>query len=101
LFSFIPVWQQGDQIGRNFPFRPFGKSNPNLSKEGQTFYMVLKEDSYVVYFFPNWAQYWEHFSSTFWSFFGNISGTDVMIFKIFSPKNSAKKLAFLSQNKAK
>jgi hypothetical protein len=29
------------------------------------------------------------------------SGTDVMIFKIFSPKKSAKKLAFLSQNKAK
>jgi hypothetical protein len=28
-------------------------------------------------------------------------GTDVMIFKIFSPQNSAKKLAFLSQNKAK
>jgi hypothetical protein len=26
-------------------------------------------------------------------------GTDVMIFKIFSPKNSAKKLAFLTQNK--
>jgi hypothetical protein len=29
------------------------------------------------------------------------SGTDVMIFKIFSPKNLAKKLAFLTQNKAK
>jgi hypothetical protein len=29
------------------------------------------------------------------------SGTDVMIFKIFSPKNSAKKLAFLTQNKGK
>jgi hypothetical protein len=28
-------------------------------------------------------------------------GTDVMIFKRFSPKNSAKKLAFLTQNKAK
>jgi hypothetical protein len=28
-------------------------------------------------------------------------GTDVMIFKIFSRKNSAKKLAFLTQNKAK
>jgi hypothetical protein len=28
-------------------------------------------------------------------------GTDVMIFKIFSPKNSAKKLAFFTQNKAK
>jgi hypothetical protein len=28
-------------------------------------------------------------------------GTDVMIFKIFSPKNLAKKLAFLTQNKAK
>jgi hypothetical protein len=28
-------------------------------------------------------------------------GTDVMIFKIFSPKNSAKKLAFLTQNKGK
>jgi hypothetical protein len=27
--------------------------------------------------------------------------TDAMIFKIFSPKNSAKKLAFLTQNKAK
>jgi hypothetical protein len=27
--------------------------------------------------------------------------TDVMIFKIFSPKNLAKKLAFLTQNKAK
>jgi hypothetical protein len=28
-------------------------------------------------------------------------GTDVMIIKIFSPKNLAKKLAFLTQNKAK
>jgi hypothetical protein len=28
-------------------------------------------------------------------------GTDVMIFKIFSPKNSAKKLALLTPNKAK
>jgi hypothetical protein len=28
-------------------------------------------------------------------------GTDVMILKIFSPKNLAKKLAFLTQNKAK
>jgi hypothetical protein len=27
--------------------------------------------------------------------------TDVMILKIFSPKNLAKKLAFLTQNKAK
>jgi hypothetical protein len=30
-----------------------------------------------------------------------VPGTDVMIFKIFSPKNSAKKLTFLAQNKAK
>jgi hypothetical protein len=29
------------------------------------------------------------------------AGTDVMILKIFLPKNSAKKLAFLTQNKAK
>jgi hypothetical protein len=29
------------------------------------------------------------------------AGTDVMIFKIFSPENSAKILAFLLQNKAK
>jgi hypothetical protein len=28
-------------------------------------------------------------------------GTDVIIFKIFSPKKIAKKLAFLTQNKAK
>jgi hypothetical protein len=28
-------------------------------------------------------------------------GADVMIFKIFSPKNSAKKLAFLTPNKVK
>jgi hypothetical protein len=28
-------------------------------------------------------------------------GTDVMILKIFSPKNSATKLAFLTKNKAK
>jgi hypothetical protein len=28
-------------------------------------------------------------------------GTDVMIFEIFSPKISAKKLTFLAQNKAK
>jgi hypothetical protein len=28
-------------------------------------------------------------------------GTDVMILKIFSPKNFAKKLAFWTQNKAK
>jgi hypothetical protein len=30
-----------------------------------------------------------------------VTGTDVMLFKIFSPKFSAKKLAFLAQNKAK
>jgi hypothetical protein len=29
------------------------------------------------------------------------TGTDVMILKIFSPKNSAKKLAFLTYNKGK
>jgi DNA-directed RNA polymerase beta' subunit len=29
------------------------------------------------------------------------SGTDVRILKIFSPKNSEKKLAFVTQNKAK
>jgi hypothetical protein len=29
-----------------------------------------------------------------------VPGTDVMIFKIFSPKKSAKKLVFLTQNKA-
>jgi hypothetical protein len=34
-------------------------------------------------------------------FVTNSSGTDVMILKIFSPKISAKKLAFLTQNKAK
>jgi hypothetical protein len=34
-------------------------------------------------------------------FFINSSGTDVMIFSIFSPINSAKKMAFLTQNKAK
>jgi hypothetical protein len=33
--------------------------------------------------------------------FENESTTDVMIFKIFSPKNLAKKLAFLTRNKAK
>jgi hypothetical protein len=31
----------------------------------------------------------------------NPPGTDVMILKLFSPKNSAKKLAFLTLNKAK
>jgi hypothetical protein len=31
----------------------------------------------------------------------NGTGTDVMILKIFSPKNSAKNLAFLTQNNAK
>jgi hypothetical protein len=30
-----------------------------------------------------------------------LPGTDVMIFYIFSPKNFAKKLAFLTQNEAK
>jgi hypothetical protein len=29
------------------------------------------------------------------------AGTDAMIFRIFSPKNAAKKWAFLTQNKAK
>jgi hypothetical protein len=33
--------------------------------------------------------------------FASGSGTDVMILKIFSPKNFAKKLAFLIQIKAK
>jgi hypothetical protein len=32
---------------------------------------------------------------------GDQPGTDVMIFKIFSPKNLVKILAFLTQNKAK
>jgi hypothetical protein len=32
---------------------------------------------------------------------GLAPGTDVMILKIFSPKNSAKKMAFLTQNKGK
>jgi hypothetical protein len=32
---------------------------------------------------------------------GMVPGTSVMIFKFFSPKNSAKKLAFFTQNKAK
>jgi hypothetical protein len=37
-----------------------------------------------------------------WSdLFTNSPGTDVIIVKIFSPKNSAKKLAFSTQNKAK
>jgi hypothetical protein len=34
-------------------------------------------------------------------YFIPIPGTDVIIFKIFSPKKFAKKLAFLIQNKAK
>jgi hypothetical protein len=34
-------------------------------------------------------------------FFTNSSGTDVMILKIFSPKNFAKNFAFLTRNKAK
>jgi hypothetical protein len=34
-------------------------------------------------------------------FFTNSSGTDVTILKIFSPKNSSKKLAFLTPNKGK
>jgi Ni,Fe-hydrogenase III small subunit len=33
--------------------------------------------------------------------FFSSAGTDVMIFKIFSPKNSANKLAFFTQNKGK
>jgi hypothetical protein len=40
----------------------------------------------------------------FGCFFKNSSGhpgTDVMIFDIFSPKKSAKKLSFLTQNEAK
>jgi hypothetical protein len=40
-----------------------------------------------------------HFGANF--FFTNSSGTDVMILKIFSPKKIAKKLAFLTHNKAK
>jgi hypothetical protein len=32
---------------------------------------------------------------------GSFPGTDVMIFEIFSPKKFSKKLAFLTQNKAK
>jgi hypothetical protein len=35
------------------------------------------------------------------AFLSRFPGTVVMIFKIFSLKNSAKKLAFLTQNKAK
>jgi hypothetical protein len=34
-------------------------------------------------------------------FLTNSSGTDVVILKLFSPKNSAKKLPFLTQNKGK
>jgi hypothetical protein len=40
-------------------------------------------------------------NETTWKSRTSRSGTDVMIFKIFSPKNIAKKLAFLTQNKAK
>jgi hypothetical protein len=40
-----------------------------------------------------------HIEAFFFNF--EYPGTDVMILKIFSPKNSAEKLAFLSQNKAK
>jgi hypothetical protein len=41
-------------------------------------------------------------SATNWAvFFTAASGTDVMIFRIFLPKNLTKKLAFLTQNKAK
>jgi hypothetical protein len=36
----------------------------------------------------------------FGRFFQKSSGTDVMILKIFSPKNLAKKWRFLTQNKA-
>jgi hypothetical protein len=32
---------------------------------------------------------------------GLAPGTNVMIFKVFSPKNSVKKLSLLTQNKAK
>jgi hypothetical protein len=46
------------------------------------------------------AFYKKAFTIMFFSeFSATLSGTDVMILKIFSPKNSAK-LAFLTQNKA-
>jgi hypothetical protein len=57
--------------------------------------------------------FYDIFSTLFPNNSGNISpkflprsqlispGTDVMIFLLFSPKNLAKKLAFLTQNKAK
>jgi hypothetical protein len=39
--------------------------------------------------------------ATFWAmFFTNSSGTDGMIFKIFSPKNLAKILSFLAHTTA-
>jgi hypothetical protein len=37
----------------------------------------------------------------FWLLPAHVPGTDIMIFKIFSPKKSAKILAFLTQNKTK
>jgi hypothetical protein len=47
----------------------------------------------------NWSK--DVFGYILGNFFKNASGTDVMIFKIFLQKNSVKKLAFLTPNKAK
>jgi hypothetical protein len=54
------------------------------------------------YSFPQLRQRIDSDTKWFGRFFSQIHpGTDVMIFKIFFLKNSAKKLAFLTQNKAK
>jgi hypothetical protein len=47
---------------------------------------------------PSFCSFWANFNEKFPKW--RNSGTDVMIFKIFSPNFSAKKLAFLTQNKA-
>jgi Ni,Fe-hydrogenase III small subunit len=56
---------------------------------------------------PQMSRHWKSLGGCLWTSVvvavksEVVSGTDVIIFKILSPKNSVKKLAFLTQNKAK
>jgi hypothetical protein len=83
-------------IGPLFPLGSFLKITALAHVFGQPFFLGK---STVL---PNFDQQWVglQFGQCFADSSGH-PGADVLMFKIFSPENSAKKLAFLAQNKAK
>jgi hypothetical protein len=69
---------------------------------GDAFVEDVKALQGVIYVFLPVPVFWSLFDQQVGREVAQVkSGTDVIIFKIVSPKNLAKKLAFLTQNKAK